>query len=111
MSLIGIFYNRHALIKVLRQLWSWTEKKTATWFIQSWIAMTRDSGINVLEKFATTLEEHLEGILAYFDFDGLSIGPLEGTNNTIKTMQRKRNILLLFGFCAEMAWIQQHGIL
>jgi transposase len=32
---------------------------------------------------------HLEGILAYFDFDGLSTGPLEGTNNKIKTMQRK----------------------
>jgi transposase len=73
----------------LRQLWSWTEKKTATWHIQSWIAMARDSGINMLEKFATTLEEHLEGILAYFDFDGLSTGPLEGTNNKIKTMQRK----------------------
>jgi transposase len=51
--------------------------------------MARDSGINILEKFATTLEEHLEGILAYFDFDGLSTGPLEGTNNKIKTMQRK----------------------
>jgi transposase len=73
----------------LRQLWNWTEKRTATWHLQSWIAMARDSGINILEKFATTLEEHLEGILAYFDFDGLSTGPLEGTNNKIKTMQRK----------------------
>jgi transposase len=73
----------------LRQLWSWTEKRTATWHLQSWIAMARDSGINMLEKFATTLEEHLEGILAYFDFDRLSTGPLEGTNNKIKTMQRK----------------------
>jgi transposase len=32
---------------------------------------------------------YFEGILAYFDFDGLSTGPLEGTNNKIKTMQRK----------------------
>jgi hypothetical protein len=35
------------------------------------------------------LEEHVDGILAYFDFDCLSTGPLEGTNNKIKTMQRK----------------------
>jgi transposase len=73
----------------LRQLWSWTEKRTAAWHLQSWIAMARTSGINMLEKFATTLEEHFEGILAYFDYDCLSTGPLEGTNNKIKTMQRK----------------------
>ena len=40
-------------------------------------------------KFAKTLERHFDGILAYFDFDSLSTGPLEGTNNKIKTMQRK----------------------
>ena len=39
--------------------------------------------------FTTTLEDHFEGILAYYDFDCLSTGPLEGTNNKIKTMQRK----------------------
>jgi transposase len=73
----------------LRQLWSWTEKKTATWHLKSWISMARNSGIVMLEKFATTLEEHFEGLLAYFDFNCLSTGPLEGTNNKIKTMQRK----------------------
>ena len=51
--------------------------------------MARNSGIGMLLKFSKTLERHLEGILAYFDFDGLSTGPLEGTNNKIKTMQRK----------------------
>lgn len=51
--------------------------------------MARSSGIAMLKKFATTLEEHVNGILAYFDFDCLSTGPLEGTNNKIKIMQRK----------------------
>ncbi len=74
----------------LRQLWNWTgDKKAADWHLRSWIAMARSSGIAMLRKFATTLEEHFEGILAYFDFDCLSTGPLEGTNNKIKTMQRK----------------------
>jgi transposase len=74
----------------LRQLWYWIDdKKTAEWHLLSWIAMARNSSIDMLKKFATTLEEHFDGILAYFDFDSLSTGPLEGTNNKIKTMQRK----------------------
>jgi transposase len=74
----------------LRQLWAWTgDKKAAEWHLRSWITMARSSGIAMLRTFATTLEKHFEGILAYFDFDCLSTGPLEGTNNKIKTMQRK----------------------
>ena len=74
----------------LRQLWYWTgDKKAAEWHLRSWIAMARSSGIAMLKKFATTLENHFDGILAYFDFNCLSTGPLEGTNNKIKTMQRK----------------------
>ena len=51
--------------------------------------MARNSGIDMLLRFAKTLERHLDGILAYLNFNGLSTGPLEGTNNKIKTMQRK----------------------
>ena len=35
-----------------------------------------------------TLEEHRDGILAYYDFP-ISTGPLEGTNNKIKTLQKQ----------------------
>jgi len=73
----------------LRQVWSWSDKKTAEWHLKSWIEMAKSSDISMLTKFAKTLEKHFEGILAYFDFDCLSTGPLEGTNNKIKTMQRK----------------------
>ena len=74
----------------LRQLWNWEgDKNAAEWHLASWIEIARTSGIGMLEKFANTLEKHFEGILAYFDFDSLSTGPLEGTNNKIKTMQRK----------------------
>lgn len=74
----------------LRQLWSWTgDRSAAEWHLNSWIEMARESGIQMLKKFAKTLERHFEGILAYFDYDSLSTGPLEGTNNKIKTMQRK----------------------
>jgi len=74
----------------LRQLWNWKgDKIAARWHLTSWIGMARSSGIGMLEKFANTLEQHCEGILAYFDFDSLSTGCLEGTNNKIKTMQRQ----------------------
>ena len=74
----------------LRQVWGWgDDKQAAEWHLKSWIEMARNSGIDMLLRFAETLERHLDSILAYFDFDGLSTGPLEGTNNKIKTMQRK----------------------
>jgi len=74
----------------LRQLWNWKgDKIAAKWHLTSWIEMATNSGIGMLNKFAKTLERHFDGILAYFDYDSLSTGPLEGTNNKIKTMQRK----------------------
>ncbi len=74
----------------LRQLWNWEgDKIAAEWDLTSWIEMARNSGIGMLEKFANTLERHFDGILAYFDFGSLSSGPLESTDNKIKTMQRK----------------------
>ena len=46
----------------------------------------RCSGIATLKANSQTLERHREGILAYFDYP-ISTGPLEGTNNKIKTLQ------------------------
>lgn len=74
----------------LRQVWRWGgDKAAAEWHLKSWIEMARQTGIEMLMKFSNTLEAHFDGIMAYFDYDGLSTGPLEGTNNKIKTMQRK----------------------
>jgi transposase len=42
----------------------------------------------MLKSFAQTLRDHREGILAYYNFR-ISTGPLEGTNNKIKTMKRQ----------------------
>ena len=56
--------------------------------MDSWISMARESGTAMLMKFVTTLERHKDSILAYYDFR-ISTGPLEGTNNKIKTMKRQ----------------------
>ncbi len=42
----------------------------------------------MLDKFADTLDRHRTGILAYYDYP-ISTGPLEGTNNKIKTLQKQ----------------------
>lgn len=72
----------------LRQIWMQGNKYRARLFLEDWIARARVSDINMLEKFADTLEEHQDGILHYYDYP-ISTGPLEGTNNKIKTMQRQ----------------------
>ena len=56
--------------------------------IQTWIAKEESCGIAVLKTFARTLATHKHRILAYYD-PPISTGPLEGTNNKIKTMKRQ----------------------
>ena len=72
----------------LRQLWLQPTKNAARMFLEEWLDMARASGIRMLEQFADTLAEHQEGILNYYDYR-ISTGPLEGTNNKIKTMKRQ----------------------
>jgi transposase len=72
----------------LRQLWSFPDKEAAFEFLKDWIYRAGSSGINMLRKFARTMALHYEGILAYYDYP-ISTGPLEGTNNKIKTMKRQ----------------------
>ena len=72
----------------LRQIWDQANKATARRVLQDWIRRAEASGIKMLQKFAITLAMYREGILAYYDYP-ISTGPLEGTNNTIKTMKRQ----------------------
>jgi transposase len=72
----------------LRQLWSQPDKRTARRVLRDWLARARVSGLRMLCQFADTLEEHQEGILAYYDIP-ISTGPLEGTNTKIRVMQRQ----------------------
>jgi len=72
----------------LRQLWNQPNKRKAGDFLVDWIFRALTSGIDMLVDFAYTLITHMEGILAYYDYP-ISTGPLEGTNNKIKTMTRQ----------------------
>jgi len=72
----------------LRQLWHQANKQKAEAFLEGWIARARSSDILMLKRFANTLAAHKSGLLAYYDYP-ISTGPLEGTNNKIKTMQKQ----------------------
>jgi transposase len=72
----------------LRQIWSQANKRVARQVLRDWIRRARASGIRMLTQFAATLEEHQEGVLAYYQYP-ISTGPLEGTNNKIKTLKRQ----------------------
>lgn len=72
----------------LRQIWSQPDKRTARRVLRDWLKRARASGIRMLVQFAATLEAHQEGILNYYNYP-ISTGPLEGTNNKIKTMKRQ----------------------
>ena len=72
----------------LRQLWQQPNWRTARKFLTSWCKRAMASGIGILQQFARTLQKHAQGVLNYFKFP-ISTGPLEGTNNKIRTMQRQ----------------------
>ena len=72
----------------LRQLWEQPDRRGAGVFLDGWIARAQASGVGLLQKFARTLQLHRTGLLNWYTYP-ISTGPLEGTNNKIKTMQRQ----------------------
>ena len=72
----------------LRQFWEQPGKTFATVFLDGWIRRAEASGIKILQEMAKTLAAHRSGLLAYHDVM-ITSGPMEGTNNKIKTMKRQ----------------------
>ena len=72
----------------LRQFWEQPGRKYATLFLDDWIRRAKASRVHMLLHMAKTLDAHRSGLLAYYDYP-ISTGPLEGTNNKIKTMKRQ----------------------
>ena len=83
-SLAAAYY----LKEDLRELWNQPDKACAAAHLDFWILDAEWSGVRILMQFAKTLAVHRQGILAWYDYP-ISTGPLEGTNNKIKTMKRQ----------------------
>ena len=63
-------------------------KRFATAFLDGWVRRAEASGVKMLRQMAKTLAAHRSGLLAYYDVR-ITSGPMEGTNNKIKTMKRQ----------------------
>ena len=72
----------------LRQIWSQPDKASAALVLAGWIKTASSSGIGPLIKMGRTLAKYRFGILNWYDHP-ISSGPLEGTNNKIKTLIRQ----------------------
>jgi len=72
----------------LNEIWEQENREEAEALLMDWILDAESTGIRMLIKFARTLRIHALGILAYYEYP-ISTGPLEGTNNKIKTMKRQ----------------------
>jgi len=72
----------------LNEVWEQDDEETAQSLLMDWILYAESTGIRMLHQFAKTLRLYAMGILAYYDYQ-ISTGPLEGTNNKIKTMKRQ----------------------
>ena len=72
----------------LRQFWAQKNKEKARAFMDNWVMAAKMSEVDVLSRFANTISSHADRILAYYDAP-ISTCPLEGTNNKIKTLQKR----------------------
>jgi transposase len=72
----------------LRRFWEQPGKRFATAFLNDWQRRAEASGVRMLQQMARTLAAHRTGLVAYYDAM-ITSGPMEGTNNKIKTMKRQ----------------------
>ena len=56
---------------------------------RNWCAIAVKTGIKELKDMAGTIERHLEGIVAYWQTNGLSNASMEGFNNKIRWLMRQ----------------------
>ena len=71
----------------LRLLWDEPSLECGERLLNEWCEEAHASGVRELKRMAKTIASHRAGILAYFEHR-ISSGPLEGTNNKIKTLKR-----------------------
>lgn len=78
----------YSMKDLLHFFWELHSKRQAEQWLKEWIELANVSGIRMLMTLAKTLQGHRSGLLAWYDYP-ISTGPLEGTNNKIKTMKRQ----------------------
>jgi transposase len=78
----------YMLKEELRDFWNRDNRSSAKRHIRGWLEEARASGLPHFVKLADTIEQHLEGLLAFYSHR-ITTGPLEGLNNKIKVLKRR----------------------
>lgn len=81
-------FKAYLLKESFNHLWSYTSKTWATKFFQSWVAQLKWSRLKPYQRFASLVEKHLDGILAYCD-KKVSLGYIESSNLKARNIIRR----------------------
>jgi transposase len=87
LTLNETLHKVYLLKEDLRLFWEQDSRDKAQAFIETWLEEARSVGNCHLDEISDTVENHMEGILNYYDCP-ITTGPLEGINNKIKVLKR-----------------------
>jgi transposase len=83
-------HKAYLLKESFGQLWTYNNPVWARKFFENWKAQLRWQRLEPLEKFATLIERHWDGIISYCHPENkVSLGFMEGLNNKIRVIQRR----------------------
>ncbi len=81
--------NQAYILKdMLRQLWTYTYKACASKFLDKWIGLAKETGIDELKRFARGLDRAREGLLSYCQHR-ITSAKIEAFNGVIKRIVYK----------------------
>lgn len=81
-------YQAYILKDMLRQLWTYTYKACASKFLDKWIELAKETGIEELKRFAKGLNRAREGLLSYCQHR-ITSAKIEAFNGVIKRIVYK----------------------
>jgi transposase len=83
-------HTAYLLKESFGQLWDYETPGWARRFFEQWRESLKWQRLPSYEKFATMVEKHWEGIVAYCESDNkVALGFVEGMNNKIRELQRR----------------------
>ena len=83
-------HTAYLLKESFGQLWDYETAGWARRFFEQWRASLKWQRLPSYQKFATMVENHWEGIVAYCDTNNkVALGFVEGLNNKIRELQRR----------------------
>ena len=80
----------HMLKESLRKIYDHSESSpVAKIALEDWCEVADETGIAQMKTIAKTIRRNMKGILAYWDFNGLTNASMEGFNNKVRWLIRQ----------------------